>query len=77
MKIWRGLYDAYSERWFFVKPPRKSLFGDEELRKLEDVAGVTDENREKFESIFFDLCMLYEMSGFRAGLKIALKMIYE
>lgn len=77
MKIWRGIYDAYCEKWFSVKPPKKNLFEEERLRELEDTAGVTDENRERFECIFFELCTLYEMSGFNAGFKIALKMINE
>ena len=77
MKIWRGLYDAYSERWFFIKPPKHNLFGEDKLKEIEDIAGITDENRDKFENSLFEMCMLYEMSGFRAGFKIALKMMCE
>lgn len=77
MKIWRGLYDAYCEKWFSVEPPTKNLYDDKELEELEKVAGITDENREKFQSLFFNFCILYEMSGFHAGFKIALEMMYE
>lgn len=77
MKIWRGLYDAYSERCFFIKPPRHNIFGENKLPELEDIAGITDENKDKFENVLNEMCMLYEMSGFRAGFKIALKMIRE
>lgn len=77
MKIWRGLYDAYSERCFFVKPPRHNLFGEDKVKEIEDFAGIADEDKTKFEDILFEMCMLYEMSGFRAGFKIALKMMRE
>ena len=77
MEIWRGLYDAYCEKWFSVEPPTKNLYDEKELEELEKAAGITDENREKFESLFFNFCILYEMSGFHAGFKIALEMMCE
>lgn len=77
MKILTVLYNAYCERWYSKKPPKHIVFKEETLRELEDVAGVTDENREKFESVLLELCTGYEKKGFKAGFKTALKLLNE
>lgn len=77
MSIWEKLYDAYCEGLLSVLPPEPSARADFKLSEIEKKFDMTDEQKAYFENEFFELSIDIEKRMFKAGLRVALRLISE
>ena len=77
MDIWEQLYNAYCEGLLGVKPPEPSAHDSFRIGEIEKTFEMTDEQIRYFENIFFEMSIDAERRMFKAGFKIALRMLSE
>lgn len=77
MSIWEQIYNAYCEGLLSVQLPEPSAREDFSLSEIEKKLEMTDEQATYFENEFFKLSIDIEKRMFKAGLRIALRLISE
>lgn len=77
MSIWEKIYDAYCEGLLSIQPPEPSAWDDFKLSEIEKKFSMTPEQIAYFENEFFNLSINIEKRMFKAGFKIALRLISE
>ena len=77
MCILEPIYNAYCEGEFTLQIPEPTPMEHHRLKELESKLGLTAQQREEFESVFYEIYMNTERRGFYAGFKTALKLIAE
>lgn len=76
MEIWECLYDDYCNGSTFLSP-RDSQVSKHGIEELVDELKPTPEQRERLQNLLFEFYFNVERRGFRAGIKLALRMHSE
>lgn len=77
MSIWEKLYNAYTEGVLSVEPPEPSAREDFIISEIEKKLEMTDEQATYFENELFKLSIDIEKRMFKAGLRVAMRLISE
>lgn len=76
MEIWECLYNAYGEGMLFLSP-FASQRSRHNVEDFVDTLNPTQEQKERFEQLLNEFCFDVERRGFRAGMKVALRLYSE
>lgn len=78
MSIMHKILEDYLERNFRVKPDlSESNRMYEKMNKFKDSLALSEEQKKKFEDLFFEMSCDYQESGFYDGFKTAFDLMSE
>lgn len=77
MCILDPIYNAYCEGKFTLYMPEPTLTDNARLTELENKLGLSAQQIEELESVFYEIYTDTEKRGFYAGFKLALRLVAE